>query len=137
MSVTTFLLVPHARGATCEELCAWPSHWPRRRGRARATFAEIEPGLRFSQLLPACALLPAEDVAVLERLAALERHRGVRTRLPLLAVRTALEDTRAVLAQPRLSVVCKWLHIHRACATEVIVDVHCNTSGIYDDDFDM
>jgi hypothetical protein len=35
----------------------------------------------------------------------------------------------------RLAVICGWLRTHERCATVGRLDVHCNTSGIYTDDF--
>lgn len=130
MSATLYLLVPHAPGSTCADLIRWPEHWPR--GRAAGSYAELEPGLRFSEVL---AGPESGDAAIVTRLCALERHRGARTRLPLAPVLAALERAQEQRPHPRLRVTCEWLRAHRDCATEVIVDVHCNTSGIYADDF--
>ena len=135
MSTTCYLLVQHARGAACADLEPWPTSWPRAGRRGRSSFAEIEAGLRFAWLLTGVPNddTPASVLATLEQLAGLERHRGVRTRLSLPAVLAALEH--AGPRHPRLAVICGWLRTHERCATEVIFDVHCNTSGIYTDDF--
>jgi hypothetical protein len=132
MSATLYLLVPHAPGSTCADLIRWPDHWPR--GRGAASYAELEPGMRFSQALAGCQVTD-EEAAMVTRLCALEPHRGVRTRLDLPRLLAALERAQEQRPHPRLRVTCEWLRAHRDCASEVIVDVHCNTSGIYDDDF--
>ena len=141
MGATVYIHIPHAADSACTDTGPRPSSWPKPRSRkpTKVSYAQFEIGARsFFQHCRAgspLVTLSPEAQELLTIIDTLNDTRGVRTRLPLapmLSLMSTLRNGLTIYARGFLS----WLETHQHCSKELIYDVYCDTSGIYDDTFE-